>query len=175
MVLLVVDTQELITNEALYQFGIFKENVKRLINTARRSQIEVIYVCHDDGPGGDLVRDMAGFNVYHEFAPHEGEKTFTKTVNSPFKESGLLDYLKQKNEGDIMVTGLQTDFCIDATIKCGFEHGFHMIVPADANSTRSNSFMTAEESYKYYNEYIWPVRYAECIPMAEAELRLINK
>ena len=35
--------------------------------------------------------------------------------------------LREKGENDIIIVGLQTDFCIDATIKCGFEHGFHIL------------------------------------------------
>lgn len=63
----------------------------------------------------------------------------------------------------LVIAGLQTDYCIDASVKCDFEHGFHVIVPSDANTTIDNSFMTGENSYKYYNELIWKDRYAECI------------
>ncbi len=63
----------------------------------------------------------------------------------------------------MVVVGLQTDYCIDATIKCGCEHGLKMLVPENANSTFDNAFMSAETSYKYYNEFIWKDRYAKCI------------
>ena len=102
------------------------------------------------------------------FAPQEGEKIFDKFVNSPFKESGVLDYLKEKNEDTIMAVGLQTDYCMDATIKCGFEHGFRMIVPEYTNSTFDNAFMTAEQTYLYYNKFMWKGRYAECVSIEEA-------
>lgn len=35
-----------------------------------------------------------------------------------------------------------------APIKCGFEHGFKIIVPEYTNSTFDNDFMTGEQSYK---------------------------
>lgn len=60
----------------------------------------------------------------------------------------------------------------NATIKCGFEHGFKMIVPENANSTFDNAFMTGEQSYKYYNEFMWKGRYAECISMEETIKRM---
>lgn len=50
----------------------------------------------------------------------------------------------------------------------GFEHGFKMIVPENANSTFDNAFMTGEQSYKYYNELMWKGRYAECVSVEEA-------
>ena len=97
---------------------------------------------------------------------------FDKMVNSPFKESGLLQYLKEKDVRTIIAVGLQTDYCMDATIKCGFEHGFHMIVPAYTNSTFNNDFLSGEQTYRYYNEFMWKGRYAECISVEETIERM---
>ncbi len=163
MVLLVVDTQKLITNRKLYNFDNFVNNVKMLITVAREKGIEVIYVRHDDGVGAELTKGMPGFEIYEGFRPQQGEMIFDKTVNSSFKGTGLLEYLREKNVQTVIVVGLQTDYCIDATIKCGFEHGFKIIVPQNANSTFDNDFMSAEASYEYYNEFMWKGRYAECI------------
>lgn len=168
MVLLVVDTQKLITNKDLYNFDLFVSNVKKLINTARGNNIEVIYVRHDDGIGQELTRGTDGFEIYEEFEPDKGEKIFDKTVNSPFKDTSLLEYLIEKRTKQIMVVGLQTDYCIDATVKCGFEHGFDIIVPEGANSTFDNQYMSAKETYDYYNEFMWKGRYANCVSMEEA-------
>ena len=146
MVLLVVDTQKLITNSDLYNFNAFENAVKTLIAAAREYNIEVIYVRHDDGVGAELTKGIPGFEIY------EG--------------------LREKNIQTVAVVGLQTDYCIDATIKCGFEHGFKMIVPENANSTFDNAFMTGEQSYKYYNDFMWKGRYAECISVEETIERM---
>lgn len=172
MVLLVVDTQNLITNQDLYNFNGFETAVKILISAARENGIEVIYVRHDDGAGAELTKGTLGFEIYEGFGPQHGEKIFDKTVNSSFKGTGLLEYLTEKNVHAAVVAGLQTDYCIDATIKCGFEHGFKMIVPENANSTFDNAFMTGEQSYKYYNEFMWKGRYAECISVEETIERM---
>lgn len=167
MVLLVVDAQKSITNDELYQFEIFVSSVKELINQARNNGVEVIFVRHDDGVGNELTKGNQGFEIYDGFKPLEGEIVFDKNVNSAFNGSGLLEYLREKEENTIIVVGLQTDYCIDATIKCGFEHGFRMIVPANTNSTFDNEFMSAEMTYKYYNGFMWNRRYAECISFEE--------
>lgn len=173
MVLLVVDTQKLITNSELYQFALFERNVKDLIGQARDSGVEVIYVRHDDGKETELTEGEPGFEIYDGFKPMDGERIFDKNVNSSFKGTGLLEYLKKKSENTIMVVGLQTDYCMDATIKCGFEHGFEMIVPANTNSTFDNQYMSADETYHYYNDFMWKNRYAKCIPFEDA-LELIK-
>ena len=167
-VLLVIDAQELITNDRLYAFDKYTANVRTLIAEARKNSVEVIYVRHDDGKGKPLSKGDEGFDIYSGFAPEAGERIFDKFVNSPFRDSGLLEYLLEKGVKRLIVTGLQTDYCMDATVKCGFEHGFEMIVPEYCNSTFENDFMTAEQTYRYYNDFMWKNRYAKCVKMAES-------
>lgn len=167
MVLLVVDTQKLIVNEKLFAFDMFVANIKKLISAARNNYVEVIFIRHDDGFGEQLTKGNGGFEISEEFEPLKNEKIFDKFVNSPFKESGLLDYLKSKGENTLIVVGLQTDYCVDATVKCGFEHGFDIIVPEYSNSTFDNVFMTGCQTYEYYNNFMWNGRYAKCISVDE--------
>ena len=173
MVLLVIDAQKEITNDRLYKFNEFVSTVKMLIKTARENNVEVIFVRHDDGAGTPMTKGLDGFEIYEGFAPEQNEKIFDKQVNSPFRDTGLVEYLSEKGETVIIVTGLQTDYCIDAAIKCGFEHGFKMIVPEYCNSTFDNEFMSAETSYRYYNEFIWKNRYAECVSV-KSVLDMLN-
>lgn len=90
MVLLVIDTQELIMTDQLYQFDTLTANISRLIHEARKTNTEVIFIRHDDGPAEELTKGKPGFDIFGLFKPEPGEQIFDKTVNSPFKESGLL-------------------------------------------------------------------------------------
>ena len=84
------------------------------------------------------------------------EKRFIKSVCSAFKkESGLLEYLTAKEEKDVMICGIMTDFCINATVEAGFEHGLHMIVPAYANSTQDNEYMNFSGLNDMQTAYQW--------------------
>ncbi len=47
-----------------------------------------------------------------------------------------------------------------------------MIVPANTNSTFDNQYMTAEQTYNCYNEFMWNKRYAECISMKDVIERM---
>ena len=172
MKLLVVDAQTLITTPDLYAYDRFVDTVSQLIRAARQHGVEVLYIRHDDGPDAALTPGKPGYDVYEAFAPLPGERVYDKRVNSPFRDTGLLEYLRSVGETQLMVCGLQTDFCIDATIKCGFEHGFRMIVPAYGNTTVENAYMSGEESYRYHNEWMWPHRYAECVTAEDALERM---
>lgn len=170
MVLLIVDAQEMIVTKELYRLEQFITNVKLLMTKAREAGIEIIYIQHDDGV--ELTKGVKGFEIFPDFAPLNKDKIFVKQVNSAFKDTGLVEYLKSKKEEQVVVVGLQTDYCVDATIKCGFEHGFEMIVPASCNTTVDNEFLTGEQTYQYYNHKMWNRRYAKCISLEEALVML---
>lgn len=172
MVLLVIDTQNAITNSRLHHFERFVYTVEQIIQAARENLVEVIYVRHDDGPGTELAKGTWGYEIYDRFTPAEGDRIIDKQFNSAFKETDLLEYLKQKGEKDLIIVGLQTDYCMDATIKSGFEHGFRIMVPADANTTVDNAFLPAARTCEYYNAFMWKGRYAECISLEETLERM---
>lgn len=173
MTLLVIDTQKGIMDGRLYGFEALRANIKLLIAQARERGVEVVYVRHDDGPGTGFSAGDDEFQIFEEFAPLPGEKIFDKTVNSALHPSvGLSQYLADKGEKELMVVGLQTDFCIDATIKSGFDLGFEVIVPEGTNSTFDNAYIKQDAACRFFNEYLWPDRYARCVSMAEALNRL---
>ena len=176
MVLLVVDTQKGITDDRLYNFESLRTNIKRLIYEARNHHVEIVYVRHDDGPGTGFSLGDEEFEIFEEFAPKGQERIFDKTVNSAFDDStGLVKYLAEKKEKKIMVVGLQTNFCIDATVKSAFERGYKVIIPQGANSTFDNDYMNGENTYKYYNNMMWPKRFAACISVDETIKMLEEK
>ena len=168
MKLLVVDVQKGITDNRLYAYDAFISNIEKLIASARKNNVEVIYVQHDDGPGTGFSIGDKDFEIADQVAPGGDEKVFIKTINSCFGNADLAEYLKQSGEKELMVIGLQTNFCIDATVKSAFERGYKVIIPEGTNSTFDNDYMDAETTYKYYNEMMWPKRFAECVTMEKA-------
>ena len=170
MKLLVIDIQKGITDSRLYNYETFIDNTKRIIDAARANHIEVIYFQHDDGPGTGFSTGDEDFEIANQVTPMNGEKVFVKDINSCFGNEEFVDYIK--NEDTLMVVGLQTNFCIDATVKSAFERGYKVIIPQGANSTFDNDYMTGEVTYKYYNDMMWPERFATCMSVEDAIIYL---
>lgn len=161
MVLFVVDVQKGITDERLYKFDKFIANIKKLIHLCRANNIKVVFVQHDDGSGSGFFAGDRESEIHEEFRPDDKEKIFVKKVNSIFHEEvGLIQYLKDLNAREIMIVGLETDYCIDVLVKCGFEHGFNIFISEYTNSFFDNVFMIKEQTYRYYNEMIWKKGYS---------------
>ena len=168
MIILVVDIQKGITDSRLYAFDTFIDRTVRLIDAARKNHVEVIYVQHDDGPETGFSVGDRDFEIADQVKPEAGEKVFIKTINSCFGNKDFTEYMETQEDKRLMVIGLQTNYCIDATVKSAFERGYQVITPAGTNSTFENDYMTAETTYRYYNEHMWPKRFADCVTFGEA-------
>ena len=173
MVLLVVDMQKGLVDEGLYAFDTFLDRIIRLIDAARKHHVEVIYVQHDAGPGSGLSVGDNDFEIAEQVRPESGEKVFVKTINSCFGNKDFREYLEKQEDKRLMIVGLQTNYCIDCTVKSAFERGFEVIIPERTNSTFDNDFMTAEMTYRYYNEDVWE-ELADAISFEEAMELLSN-
>ena len=155
MILLVVDMQKGLVDDELYAFETFLDRIVRLVEAARTGNKEVIFVQHDAGAGSGFSASDESFAIIDELHPMPGEKVFTKTINSCFGNKDLKKYLKKQEDKRLMIIGLQTNYCIDATVKSAFERGYTVIIPEGTNSTFDNNYMTAETTVKYYNEDVW--------------------
>ena len=172
MILLVVDMQKCLVDEELYDYDSFVEKTAKLIDAARKNRVEVIYVQHDAGPGSGLSAGDKGFEIADQVSPEKGEKIFIKTINSCFGNKEFKEYMEQQEDKRLMIIGLQTNYCIDATVKSAFERGYEVIIPEGTNSTFDNDYMTGETTVRYYNEDVWD-NVADVIPFEEA-MAMIN-
>ena len=169
MILLVVDFQKALTeDEELFDRDAFINRIVRLIGAARKGNVEVIFFRHDAGPGSGFSAGDPDFEIDGRALPAKGEKVFDKTINSCFGNEEFTAYMNSLEDKRIMIVGLQTNWCIDATVKSAFERGFEVIVPEGTNSTFDNGYMTGEVTYRYYNEEIWPGCFADCVTFEEA-------
>ena len=168
MKLIVIDMQKALLVDELYHCGGLIENLVRLIEAARKNNVEVIYVQHDAGPGTGFTVGDEAFEIADEVTPQAGEKVFVKTINSCFGNKDFTAYLEAAKDDTLMIVGLQTNFCIDATVKSAFERGYYVMLPEGTNSTFDNPYMSGKTTYEYYMNEVWPGLFADCISMEDA-------
>jgi nicotinamidase-related amidase len=165
--LVVIDIQTALINEHPYNETTFIENVKQLIQYARKNNRPIIYVQHEGAVGGELERGSQGWTIYQEIAPIEGDVIVSKRYNSSFRQTTMKSELSQISAKKITICGMQTEHCIDATCKVAFEYGYDITIVKGTTTTFDNDFSSAEKLTQYYEEKIWNNRYAKVISMKE--------
>jgi nicotinamidase-related amidase len=171
-VLLVVDMQTALIQGHPYHEEKLITNIAHLISLCREKKIEIVYVRHDGGTGDELEYNSDGWQLYKEIEPRDGEKIFEKHYNSAFKSTQLKQYLDEKKIKNIILVGMQAEYCIDTTCKVAFEYGYHVIIPEGTTSTFDNSSVTGESLYNFYLYNIWKDRFAKILNISELEKEL---
>ncbi len=174
LALLVIDVQQALIDAHPVQADTFLINIALLIQTARASGKEVIYVRHDGGPEDPLEKGSPGWELDHSLTPVGSERIFGKRYSSAFKDTGLRDYLNERGIEQLMICGMQSEYCIDSSIKAAFEHGFCVIVPSGATTTYANPFLAGEKLIAYYEKMIWHPPLATVVPMDQALEHLLG-
>lgn len=158
--LIVIDIQEGLVKENPFDTKNFIINTKAIIQHFRDQNIEVIFIRHSEDEGL-LAMGSDNWQVYHELKPQENEKIFNKYYNSIFKDTELKEYLNRKNITDLTFVGMQVEFCIDTSVKVGFEYGYKITIVDDAISTFDNIHLSADQILSFYKEKIWRNRFAQ--------------
>lgn len=174
--LIVIDMQTALVEEHPYNEAVVIQNIKNLLQACRARKIPVIYVQHDGGAGDELEHGSGGWKIYEKFMPLPDEKIFEKQYNSAFRNTGLHEYLQKIHAKNIILCGMQTEYCLDASCKVAFEYGYNVTVPQATTTTFDNTFASGKALSEYYENKIWNNRYARVISMEQtiSEISEIN-
>lgn len=170
--LIIIDMQTALVNAHPYNEAGVLAGIRSLLERCRASGVPVIYVCHDSGPGDELELGSPGWQVAAPIAPEPGEKRFDKHFNSAFRQTGLHEYLQQMNAKQLILCGMQTEYCFDVSCKVAFELGYEVTIARGTTTTFDNDFATARDLTRYYEEKIWANRYAQVLELNEVLSRL---
>lgn len=164
--LLVIDMQEALFAAAPFQAALLRRTVAQLLAAARAASLPLALVQHEDG-SGELVRGSAGWQLIEECRPQAGEALFAKHHNSAFKETGLREWLAAGGIERLVVVGMQTEYCIETTVRVAYEYGFEIWLPEEGNSTLPGRELSAEALWRHHNRDIMQGRFARHMSAAE--------
>ncbi|SDW77989.1 cysteine hydrolase family protein [Paenibacillus sp. CF384] len=151
--LLVIDVQTAMFDESnpVYNADVLLERINGLLAKARAADVPVIYVQHNEGEGEELETGSPAWEINAAIAPREGELRIQKYKPDSFYETDLQRVLSERGVGKLVITGLQTDMCVNATTTRAAELGYEIIVAGDTHSTWGSGGLTAEEIIAEHN------------------------
>ena len=118
------------------------ENAQRLLNKFRIENLPIVHIQHvSTRPGATFfVPETHGAEINEMVAPAENENVVVKNYPNSFRETSLLEILKNHNITDVVICGAMSHMCIDATTRAAFDYGFNCIVAEDACATKDLIF-----------------------------------
>jgi nicotinamidase-related amidase len=150
--LLVIDVQVGIVDYfQAYNKGQVLANINDLLTRARAGRIPVIYVRHEGGKGDPLEAHTEGWAIHQRIAPVDGEPIVDKQSCSSFYETPLRAMLEEKGISHLIVTGCQTEYCIDTACRHATTLGYDVTLAGDAHTTIDNDLLKAEQIIAHHN------------------------
>ena len=112
------------------------QNASKLLQRFREQDFPVVHIQHISPAGAPFfIEGTKGAEIHYNVKPNDGEKVFIKQFPNSFRETGLLEYLRSDGITDLVIVGMMTHMCIDATTRAAFDYGFSCTVIGDACAT----------------------------------------
>jgi nicotinamidase-related amidase len=150
--LLVIDVQVgIIDGLNAYRGSEVVETIDNLLAKARAEQTPVIYVQHDGGTGDLLELGSQGWQIHPQITPKDGEPVVAKRACDSFFETELQSELEKRGIDRLVMTGCQTEYCVDTTARRAVTLGYDVVLVGDGHTTVDTIALTAAQIISHHN------------------------
>ncbi len=146
---LVIDVQAGLVPGA-YRESEVLEAINTTVEHVRRSGGVVVFVQHCHSTYRPLMKGDPGWEIHEAVVPCASDIFVEKQASDSFYETPLDELLKDAGVTHVYVTGLQTEYCVDATCRSALSKGYSVTLVSDAHTT-GDSHLPATEVVKHHN------------------------
>jgi nicotinamidase-related amidase len=151
--------------KSIYNEQVLLENTQVLIERAHEAKTLIYYILYTEAEGTPRGKGQPLWQVLPPIAPQNNDRIITKYYADSFLKTELHDHLQKNNIDTIVICGLQTEFCIDTTVRSAYSHGYHVILAKDAHSTFDSEILTAPTIISHHNMIL--MQFADIIKTKE--------
>jgi nicotinamidase-related amidase len=108
----------------------------------REKNLPVIHVRHLSlRPGATFfLPGSRGAEIHSSVQPLAGETVIEKNFPNAFRNTGLKEFLDKQNIKNLVVAGMMTHMCVDASVRHAADLGYRITLLGDACATRAQSY-----------------------------------
>lgn len=150
--LLVIDVQHALCVGDYAAAGIdgVIERINALSARARAAGLPVVLIQHEEADG-PLQYGSEGWQLAPRLVTAPGDLRLRKTAPDSFHRTELQDLLQQRGVTDLVVCGLQSEFCVDSTARRALALGYPVVLVEDGHSTLDNGVLSAAQITAHHN------------------------
>jgi len=151
--LLIIDVQQALCSGEYQCFdtGRVIETINQLSTRARKAGVPVVLIQHEE-KDSPLAHGAEGWQLAAGLLTTAEDLRVDKTTPDSFYQTELGKLLPSENFERLIICGLQTDYCVNATVRRAHELGYDVVLVADAHSTVDNGTMSAEDIIAEHNK-----------------------
>ncbi|HDX9613027.1 TPA: cysteine hydrolase [Bacillus toyonensis] len=154
--LLIIDVQvgSFEDKKILYKEKELLKTIQILISKARSVQSPIFYMKFNGQSGSPLGRGTRGWKIHKSITPSAQDIVLEKNHPDSFHKTNLQQELDIKNIERIVIAGIQSEICIDATCRRAYSLGYDVILVKDGHSTYDSALLSASQIINHHNDLI---------------------
>jgi nicotinamidase-related amidase len=149
--LIIIDVQQALCSgdEAAFDIEAVVDRINEVAAKARAAGAPVIFIQHEDE--GSVQFGTEGWQLYERLATRPEDIRVRKSASDSFHRTELQALLQSGDVGALVVCGLQSEFCVDSTVRRALALGYPVTLVADAHSTVPNGILSAAQISAHHN------------------------
>ncbi|NGM80935.1 isochorismatase family protein [Paenibacillus sp. 7124] len=153
--LLIIDAQQELIEGKDSEPGVFNkegllQNINAIIEQASEMSHFVVFMRDLDVAEGK----GEGFEIHQEIKVPADAMIFDKKATNSFYATPLLEALKAKQVGHLIIMGCKTEHCIDTAVRAATVEGFDVTLVEDGHSTTGTAILSAEQIIGHHNQIL---------------------
>lgn len=124
-------------------------NINLLSQRARAADAPVIVVQHEDGEA--LRHGGAGWQLAAGLETVPQDLPLRKRGSDAFHQTELQSLLQARQVSHLVVCGMQTEFCVESTVRRALALGYPVTLAADGHTTADNGVLRAAQIVAHHH------------------------
>jgi nicotinamidase-related amidase len=151
--LLIIDVQQILCsgeNAAYDVIGII--NRINLVSRKARTAEALVVVIQHETKNGDMDYGTDGWHLAPALEVYRSDAYLRKTASDSFHNTGLNELLESRGITNLLICGLQSEFCVDTTTRRAMALGYPVVLVSDGHSTVGNGILSAAQISAHHNK-----------------------
>ncbi|URI11528.1 cysteine hydrolase [Aquincola tertiaricarbonis] len=150
--LLVIDVQQALCFGALAALDAERviERINGVSARFRAAGRPVVMIQHAS-PDAPLQQGSPGWQLAEGLHTQPGDLLLPKRATDSFHQTGLHELLQARGIHQLVICGLQSEYCVDTTTRRALALGYPVQLVADGHSTMDTPVLTASQISAHHN------------------------
>ncbi len=131
--LVIVDMQEILI-PLVWRGAELADRISALARTARRNGVPVVAVQQIGASGTTFDPESPGTRLSARLGLEPTDVVVRKTATDAFYGTDLAALLVERDVDTVVLTGVATDYCVDATARSAQSHGLDVVLVGDGHA-----------------------------------------
>ena len=173
--LLIIDVQQILCSGEYEAFE-FKRVIDRINLVARkvREAGATVVVIQHESVGGPMDYGSEGWKLAPGLDALPTDTYVRKTATDSFHNTDLQAVLQARGVKNLVICGLQSEFCVDTTTRRALALGYPVTLISDGHSTMDNAVLSAAQISAHHNETLSNITSfgprAKAVPASELQI-----